>query len=211
MKIDYQKRYRDYLKSDHWARLRVESSNLWGDGCYVCAKHPVDFYHLTYRTLLDCTADDVIPLCRNCHQGIHFKAGKIFRAVRCAKTNDEKRSLIKSGMVVYLEERCTEAQRDFAAYQKRVSDGKRVTIEAIRRDRMERAKNNPKSSGFVNYSDKVDHNKNRNMPRERKARLKKQREEEIALAHEKRDDIVTLSIYENGVLCPKPIPWVRSK
>lgn len=64
-------RYQDYLKSDHWFNLRKEAVTRWGDRCINCAVPKVEVHHLNYRNLLDVTTDDLMPLCRRCHQAVH--------------------------------------------------------------------------------------------------------------------------------------------
>ncbi len=139
MKINYLKRYREYLKSDHWARLKVESSERWGGSCYVCSKSPVDFHHIAYRNLTDCSADDVIPLCRACHKGAHFSPGGLARRLKVAASNNQKRAIIREALRGTFKTRSTEAQRDFEAYKQRVELGKKTTLLAIREERRQKA------------------------------------------------------------------------
>lgn len=65
--------YREYLKSDHWRKLRLQAFRRWGRKCFKCPKtFGLDVHHLVYRhpwTL--CTSDDVRPCCRECHEKEH--------------------------------------------------------------------------------------------------------------------------------------------
>lgn len=49
--------------------LREEVFDKHGKFCAVCNDTGfIDCHHLIYRQLYDCTPDDLIPLCRRCHE-----------------------------------------------------------------------------------------------------------------------------------------------
>ena len=130
MKVDYLTRYRNYLESDHWARLKIEATNRWGGSCFICGKNPVDIHHLSYRNLIDCSSDDVIPLCRRCHRGAHFKGGE-FRKIKALPSNHEKRLALRALIVGVLQRyanACSEAPRINEAFL--VRTGKRALMDA---------------------------------------------------------------------------------
>lgn len=87
------KAYRDYLKSMHWYRLRIDSAKRYGEGCYACRRsYIVEYHHLTYRPdLTTCTTDDVIPLCPGCHNIAHRS-----RLIDSTASNSEKRAKLRS-------------------------------------------------------------------------------------------------------------------
>lgn len=65
-------RYYDYLMTDHWAELKRHAINQLGRTCFACKGHDsVEMHHMVYRTYYDCGPDDLIPLCRTCHEIYH--------------------------------------------------------------------------------------------------------------------------------------------
>lgn len=63
--------YRAYLASDHWRDLKQRAFALYGCQCTLCDAVPVDGHHLVYRNLHDVKPEEVIPLCRTCHESVH--------------------------------------------------------------------------------------------------------------------------------------------
>jgi hypothetical protein len=63
--------YRDYLKTNHWRMFRRQALDYYGRKCMLCAAEDVqlDVHHNTYERLGGEEISDVIPLCRECHQG----------------------------------------------------------------------------------------------------------------------------------------------
>ena len=60
-----------YLKSDHWKALRA-SKLKQSPCCEKCgAKHRLDVHHLDYKNLYDVTLEDLMTLCRRCHEAEH--------------------------------------------------------------------------------------------------------------------------------------------
>lgn len=65
-------RYLSYLQTEHWEWLRREVFDRFGHHCLVCGSNDkVDAHHLLYRDLTDCIPDDLMPLCRRCHDLCH--------------------------------------------------------------------------------------------------------------------------------------------
>jgi len=66
--------YRDYLKSNHWLRVR---NTFWcemgNQPCSVCFRNdtPRDLHHRDYRTLGVEQSSDLIALCKYCHSAVH--------------------------------------------------------------------------------------------------------------------------------------------
>jgi hypothetical protein len=64
--------YQIYLKSEHWKILRenvLESNNFQ---CVFCKSKATQVHHLSYVNLYEVNEiDDVIPICSECHKGIH--------------------------------------------------------------------------------------------------------------------------------------------
>lgn len=65
--------YQEYLKSDHWKKLRKEALNKAGDKCYLSGStFRLECHHLTYKYPLQaCTADDIIVLSDEWHERVH--------------------------------------------------------------------------------------------------------------------------------------------
>lgn len=65
--------YAAYLRSDHWAdvKRRYRASKL-PQHCVICKSDgPVEFHHRTYRRITQERLQDLVPLCRECHQWAH--------------------------------------------------------------------------------------------------------------------------------------------
>ncbi len=73
--------YSEYLLTPHWAQLKEETFKAHGHSCHACGSiDRVDAHHLVYReNLSDCTTEDMLPLCRSCHEKLH----KIKRVIHC--------------------------------------------------------------------------------------------------------------------------------
>lgn len=66
-------RYSAYMHGDHWPKLRAASISERGYRCEVCHKRDfINCHHVTYRDPLEsCTTDDIMVLCRRCHNLAH--------------------------------------------------------------------------------------------------------------------------------------------
>jgi 5-methylcytosine-specific restriction endonuclease McrA len=66
--------YRDFLKSNHW---RMTRSRYWKSklpkvcGCCGTSDKPLELHHKTYKRIGMERLNDLILLCRECHQGTH--------------------------------------------------------------------------------------------------------------------------------------------
>ena len=80
MSIEGKRAYRfDYLKSEKWKTVRSEALAKAKAKCAICGYESVfnDCHHLFYPpSFWDTKADDLVVLCRNCHQLIEFLARK---------------------------------------------------------------------------------------------------------------------------------------
>jgi hypothetical protein len=65
-----------YLReSPHWVQLKREKMNQVGRHCQVCPNdHPMHGHHIRYKNLIDCTVDDILMLCEDCHNDLHTAA-----------------------------------------------------------------------------------------------------------------------------------------
>lgn len=75
MSIEGKEYYRNvFLQSDEWKLLRLDALAASGAFCRLCAKRDIhnDAHHITYRNgIWNTTADDLVILCRDCHELIH--------------------------------------------------------------------------------------------------------------------------------------------
>jgi len=72
-KMGRRQRYRRYLKSGHWRRLRDQKREQVGRRCEWCgAWRYLEVHHVQYRNLYDVTLDDLACLCRDCHRLVHL-------------------------------------------------------------------------------------------------------------------------------------------
>lgn len=61
-----------YLRSKHWAGIRKRYFAIYKRICRHCkARKNIELHHINYRNIYDVTLNDVIPLCRFCHQKEH--------------------------------------------------------------------------------------------------------------------------------------------
>lgn len=63
-----------YLKSEHWSNLRLSKLVEQDAHCQVCGERDLsnDVHHVVYRpNLCDATLDDLVVLCRDCHETVH--------------------------------------------------------------------------------------------------------------------------------------------
>ena len=65
--------YRDYLLTDHWRNLSIKVKERDGNKCKLCNSwDSLNAHHRTYKNRWkDNEIEDIITLCKNCHQMIH--------------------------------------------------------------------------------------------------------------------------------------------
>lgn len=67
-------KYRNYLKSDAWAQLKIDLYNQRGRNCEICgSSRRLEVHHLTYKNVYKEEPEDLLILCRKCHQQEHRK------------------------------------------------------------------------------------------------------------------------------------------
>lgn len=72
--------YADYLKTEHWQKVRAEAVRRADGHCQICASTvQLDVHHNTYERRGKERAADIIALCRPCHALFH---GKLEKAAR---------------------------------------------------------------------------------------------------------------------------------
>ena len=85
-KEDYQKfnngklNYYQYLKTDHWHKIRKEAVLRVSGRCRLCRKKklPLNVHHCTYNNLWNEKEYDIIVLCRPCHALNHHKIDPVY-------------------------------------------------------------------------------------------------------------------------------------
>ena len=66
----------EYLKSIHWKQLRRIVLMRDNNTCKQCGcTKSLNVHHITYKRLGDESIDDLVTVCRNCHQAIHDHHG----------------------------------------------------------------------------------------------------------------------------------------
>ncbi len=69
------KAYNDYLNSEAWKSLKRLLIQERGTKCQKCGKDGLrlDGHHLTYKRLFNEMPEDILLICRKCHEKIHNK------------------------------------------------------------------------------------------------------------------------------------------
>lgn len=66
--------YHRYLNSWHWRIMRQIKLWLSGHKCQLCAsRHRLEVHHNTYERVGRESLNDLVVLCRQCHQKYHNK------------------------------------------------------------------------------------------------------------------------------------------
>lgn len=64
--------YSQYLQSDHWQWLKLTKVKQVGRACQSCRQTSnLHGHHVRYKALFDCTTEDILILCDNCHDCLH--------------------------------------------------------------------------------------------------------------------------------------------
>lgn len=125
-------KYASYLKSNHWKCIRMAAINRWGDRCANCSIPKVDVHHLAYRNLYDVTVEDLMPLCRRCHENVHASV-RLSRLIRDNNTDvGQKRIMVLS----YL------AGLDEAITQKVIRQNRKEIAEELRQLQLRKSQEN---------------------------------------------------------------------
>lgn len=77
MATEGQKRYREYLTSDHWQHLKEQKSKQKRKTCPGCTlRKPLQLHHMLYRgDPLNTVKKDLMWLCGDCHKLWHEVVG----------------------------------------------------------------------------------------------------------------------------------------
>lgn len=67
--------YRDYLRSEHWIEFRRKALTFHGNHCLICrtsaSEATLEVHHRNYDCIWHESMDDVMVLCKKCHQAHH--------------------------------------------------------------------------------------------------------------------------------------------
>lgn len=67
---------KDYLQSKEWNTLRKQILAIYNYKCGDCHEpKSLEVHHITYKNWRHENLEDLIPLCRECHQARHNKTG----------------------------------------------------------------------------------------------------------------------------------------
>jgi 5-methylcytosine-specific restriction endonuclease McrA len=67
-------KYYQYLASEEWAQIKLDLYQLRGKKCEVCdSKQNIQVHHLTYKNVFNEEPEDLILLCKKCHEKEHGK------------------------------------------------------------------------------------------------------------------------------------------
>ena len=77
--------YKEYLKTDHWQKIRKQSLRRVGYKCQICneGNKVLNVHHRTYQNLGNELWTDIIVLCGGCHSIFH-KNGKLTPMIKGA-------------------------------------------------------------------------------------------------------------------------------
>lgn len=136
--------YLDYLKSEHWARLRDEVLRRDGYKCTRCpARHRLQAHHKIYRPKWeDSVADDLITLCRSCHEREHglqpvtkFKGGTITGQIGNRRWNELGQRVSRNGVPYGFKKRKVKLQKKQLSKKQRKIRAKYLpwALQAFRR------------------------------------------------------------------------------
>ncbi len=65
--------YNDYLRSEHWKKVRSEALTASDNKCLLCSsKQDLNVHHKTHATIRKESLNDLIVLCDTCHRKHHF-------------------------------------------------------------------------------------------------------------------------------------------
>jgi len=85
-------KYSKYLQSEWWKQLR--NALLVDVSCFGCRQQAAsELQHMTYRTLGHESWRDLVPLCRSCHERLHFELRDRWPLSPLARLAERSRSL----------------------------------------------------------------------------------------------------------------------
>ena len=68
----YRKKYKDYLASDQWAKIKIELLEYRGAFCERCGNDNfLQVHHKTYKNVFNEEPEDLEILCKSCHEEEH--------------------------------------------------------------------------------------------------------------------------------------------
>jgi len=97
--------YRNYLKSEHWQKFRKMVKENLEHKCMDCGvvSDQLDVHHLNYNNLWNESLNDVILVCRKCHERRHKKARMRFVKMNTSRLKPFKEKI--SSRIVHYKDR----------------------------------------------------------------------------------------------------------
>lgn len=90
------KEYKNYLLSKQWLELRLDILTNRGGKCEECgSKNKIQVHHLTYKNIFNEEPEDLILLCRSCHELEHKKNKQIKGRLTLAQKVNRKNKIKK--------------------------------------------------------------------------------------------------------------------
>ncbi|MBA2754805.1 MAG: HNH endonuclease [Chloroflexia bacterium] len=88
--------YRDYLNSYNWQQRRQFILQRDGHRCRQCGDaYRLEVHHLTYRRLGREHPNDLMTLCRPCHESVHQRIKQSRRWVKSSRQRWSSRSTVR--------------------------------------------------------------------------------------------------------------------
>lgn len=131
--------YHEFLKSSEWFTLRENVKTRDLHQCRVCNKKTeLVVHHKTYERWRLCLSEDLMTVCKKCHEKIHFDEGKKIELTkeslkkRLKKINKEKVLLPQQPKYVFFKisvERCRRFKERVSKHHKYQSIKQEFTID----------------------------------------------------------------------------------
>src|SRR5215469_9139322 len=128
--------YADYLRSSAWQELRARVYSR-DPICRVCERNKSEnIHHLRYRNIDDVTLDDLIGICRDCHNKVHsvipMAEDLSLKQIRTRLKNPK--ILLTDSILERIRQSSTEIQRRIRGVLKGDPyEGRKVTYTAYRK------------------------------------------------------------------------------
>lgn len=71
-----------YLKSDEWKRKRLIILKRDNFKCVCCNSEATQVHHINYNNVIKENFNDLISVCKDCHEKIHFEGSVFFKGLK---------------------------------------------------------------------------------------------------------------------------------
>lgn len=91
------KKYQNYLLSNEWAQLKIDIYEARGRKCEQCGNtRQLHIHHLTYKNIYNEEPEDLIILCKPCHEKEHNIKSKKKKPIKKTKNDKGIKKLLRS-------------------------------------------------------------------------------------------------------------------